>query len=68
MFSNCSSLSDIRALENWDVSNGNNFSYMFSGCKSLSNVKIEKWDLSKCTNFTCMFTGETNFFQIFPKK
>ena len=44
MFSNCRLLSDIKGLENWNVSNGNNFSYMFSYCLSLSDIKgLENW-------------------------
>ena len=39
MFNNCSSLSNIKGLENWNVSNGNNFSDIFSGCLSLLNIK-----------------------------
>ena len=44
MFSNCSSLSDIKSLENWNVSNVNNFSHMFDSCSSLSDIKsLENW-------------------------
>ena len=39
MFFKCSSLSDIKSLENWDVSNGTRFSYMFYQSSSLSNIK-----------------------------
>ena len=45
MFYHCNSLSDIKGLENWNVSNGNNFSYMFSYCQSLSDIKgLENWE------------------------
>ena len=48
MFYKCSSLSDIKGLENWNISKGNNFSYMFNKCSSLSDIKpLEKWNLSK---------------------
>ena len=48
MFSGCSSLSNIKALEKWNVSNGNNFNYMFSGCSLLLDIKvIENWNVSK---------------------
>ena len=47
MFRGCSSLSDIKSLEKWNVSNGNNFKGMFRGC-SLSDLKsLEKWKISK---------------------
>ena len=39
MFKGCSSLLDIKSLQNWNVSNGNNFSSMFSVCSSLSDIK-----------------------------
>ena len=38
MFWGCSSLSEIKSLENWNVSNGTNFSCMFYGCSSLSDT------------------------------
>ena len=37
MFWGCKSLKDIKELQNWNTSKGNNFEYMFSGCTSLSN-------------------------------
>ena len=50
MFYGCSSLSDIKPLEKWNVSNGTYFSGMFSGCSSLSNIKpLEKWNLNENT-------------------
>ncbi len=50
MFNQYSSLSNIKALEKWNVSNGNNFRCMFEGCSSLSNIKaLEKWNLSNKT-------------------
>ena len=48
MFKDCSSLSNIKPIENWDVSNGDNFEYMFSGCKdSLSTKPLKSWNFSK---------------------
>ena len=41
MFRNCSSLSNIKGLEKWDVTNGNNFSYIFSN-SPLSDIKGQK--------------------------
>ena len=40
MFSYCSSLSDIKVLEKWNVSNGNNFESMFNYCSQLSDIKV----------------------------
>ncbi len=49
MFSCCSQLSDIKALEKWNVSNVNNFSFMFYDCSSLSDIEnsIKKWNVEK---------------------
>ena len=58
MFYGCSSLSDIKGLENWNVSNGNKFNYMFYGCSSLSEIKaLENWNVSNCKYFDGMFSG-----------
>ena len=45
MFSKCSSLSNIKGLENWDISKGNNFKFMFYECQL--DIKIlHFWNLS----------------------
>jgi len=44
LFYECYKLSDIKGLENWNVSKAKNFSHMFSGCWSLSDIKsLENW-------------------------
>ena len=50
LFSGCSSLEDITALQNWNVSNGIKFQSMFSGCQSLKDLpNLSKWKISnKC--------------------
>ena len=51
MFYSCSSLLNITALENWDVSKGNNFSCMFYGCSSISDIKdLQNWNVTKGNN------------------
>ena len=40
MFCSCTSLQDISALENWNVSNGTDFSYMFDYCTSLQFISL----------------------------
>ena len=58
MFSKCSSLSNIRSLQNWDVSRGNNFSYMFYKCSSLSDIReLKNWNLSNRSYFGEMLKG-----------
>ena len=37
MFSKCSSLSDIKPLENWNASNGINFQNMFGKCPMIKD-------------------------------
>ena len=50
MFSGCSSLTSVPAL---DTSNGTDFNYMFNGCEALTSVPA--LDTSKGTNFSYMF-------------
>ena len=48
MFFFCLSLSNIKGLEKWNVSNGTNFNSMFSFCALKSDIKaLEKWNVSK---------------------
>ena len=49
MFNGCSSLSDIKSLQNWNVSNGKYFfSSMFAGFSSLIDIKpLQNWKVSK---------------------
>jgi surface protein len=57
MLYGCSSLSDIKSLENWNVSHSNNFNGMFYGCSSLSNIKsLENWNVSNSI-FDSMFNN-----------
>ena len=54
----CSSLTDITPLENWDVSNQNNFYNMFNECSSLSDIKpLQNWKVSNGKNFWGMLKG-----------
>ena len=43
-------------LENWDVSNINDISYAFSGCKSL-NCDLSHWDVSNVSQMQYAFNG-----------
>jgi len=48
MFNGCSSLSDIKSLQNWNVSNRKYFSSMFAGFSSLIDIKpLQHWKVSK---------------------
>ena len=67
MFYGCSSLSDIKPLQNWNVSNGNNFSHMFSGCSSLLDIKaLQNWNVSNGNNFSNMFSYCSSLSDITP--
>ena len=56
MFSNCTSLVDISALKNIDVSNAENFEGMFNECTSLEDIsQIKNWNVGKGKNFSSMF-------------
>ena len=64
MFSGCP-LNDIKPLENWNVSNGTNFSNIFRSCESIKDVKpLENWNVSNGTNFSYMFSYCSNFYSI----
>ena len=48
MFLGCLNLSDIKPLENWNVSNGKYFEFMFNKCSLLKDLTaVEKWNVSK---------------------
>ena len=55
MFAYCNLLQYINSLENWDVSNGEDFSYMFSYCTSLKEISLSNTldILSKDMFFNC---------------
>ena len=47
MFCKCTNLSDIKPLQNWNVSNGSNFISMFLECPLDDLRPIQKWNVSK---------------------
>ena len=51
-----------QSLNNVDVSNVNDFTYAFSGCKGF-NKPLSKWDTSKGTHFALMFNEAERFNQ-----
>ena len=60
MFFDCSSLSDLRPLEKWNVSEGTNFEGMFSECHLIESLKpIENWNVKNGKNFNKMFYIKT---------
>ena len=48
MFCGYQLLTAIFALENWNVSKGSDFRWMFSNCFKLTDIKsIENWNIPK---------------------
>ena len=43
------------AVEDWDMSEVTDASYMFSFCKKLGDIDFSKWDVSKVQKFNNMF-------------
>ena len=62
MFSYCSSLSNINSLQNWNVSNGKDFSFMFAYCSSIPTFQpIKNWKGSNATNYSGMIRNCPGF-------
>ena len=49
MFSYCSNLKNIKNIENWQLPNINDVSYMFYNCAKL-DIDLSNWDLSNLKN------------------
>ena len=55
MFNGCS-LKNLKGLENWNASNGQNFSHIFWENWHLSDINaLKNWNVSNGKNFECMF-------------
>ena len=46
IFSNCNELTQIKGIENWDVSGVNNMYYAFSDLGEITDINISGWDFS----------------------
>ena len=58
IFYECSSLSSLPDISNWDTTNVTNMNCMFSGCSYLSSLPdISNWNTSNVTNMSFMFEG-----------
>ncbi|KXA18452.1 BspA family leucine-rich repeat surface protein [Gardnerella vaginalis] len=55
MFMNANKLEDIKALENWDISNTNDIGRMFTGTTSLKEANLGKWKTSYVGNIVGLF-------------
>ncbi len=63
-FSKTDSITSL-VLENWDVSNGENFDGMISECHNLENIKLGKWNTQKGKTFYAMFSECSNLKEIY---
>ena len=58
LFYNCSNLTDISALTDWNVSKVTDMSYMFDGCSNLTDLTaLASWNVSNVRVMGSMFSG-----------
>jgi surface protein len=57
MFSECSNITTIPNINNWDVSNITNMSFVFNGTQF--NSDISNWDVSNVSTMTAMFNNSS---------
>ncbi len=56
LFYDCSNLTDISGLANWNVSNVKDMSLMFYNCSSLTDLTpLKSWTVSNVTDMSSMF-------------
>lgn len=56
MFRYCNSLTEIKGIEDLDVSNVIYMNYMFGDCYNITSLDLSKWDTSKVTSMLMMFS------------
>lgn len=57
MFNNCTLLTRIDGLENFDISNAIYIFQMFDGCSSITNLDLSNFDTSNVLDVRSMFSG-----------
>ena len=72
MFEDCSSLTSIDALNNWNMSKITNTSRMFAGCINLVSIDaLKNWNMENVKDVTDMFIGcnslNSNSFKVLKK-
>ena len=55
MFANCSSLTDLMGLHEWDTSSVTYMSSMFANCSSLTSLDLSSWNVRSVEGFENMF-------------
>ena len=61
VFEICSSLKEIKGLENWNTAKGNDFSEMFSGCSSLKELNLSSFDTTNAYSDANTYPGIANW-------
>ena len=57
-FDDCKNLTTLIDFQNLDVSDCEDFSYLFHGCKQLMNIdSLKEWNVSSCKFFSNTFYG-----------
>ena len=60
-FANCTNLTSLIDFTNLDISDCEDFSFMFGNCMVLQNIKaLESWNVSNGRNFSFMFGACTS--------
>ena len=57
MFRNCSNLTTIEGINNWNTSSVTNMSTMFNGCSKLTQLDVSNWDTKNVTSMIFMFNN-----------
>lgn len=67
LFGYCSSLTEIKGLNNIDTSNIDNIRFMFQHCTSLKDISfLENWDITNIKEFDGLFIGCESLEDITP--
>jgi len=60
MFYGCTSLTEVKNIENWTLENVNNMGGMFNKCSNLISLDVSKWNVSKVKNLNSVFNECVN--------
>lgn len=60
VFDHCTELTEIKGLENWDVSKATTIGFMFSDDEALTSLDLTGWSPGNATNLSYMFYDNYN--------
>ena len=62
LFQRCVSLTDddMHVIENWDISNVEDISWMFKGATGLTRLDLSKWDTGSVKKFNSIFSSSSS--------